>query len=316
MDMEEFEKAFDKGLDEASAMGKKATRSTIINLCQAPKKPTDKRPSHLGKLAFVPILDNSFSAIHKVEGVETCTVPVINTEWNESDPNSPQYYWRTYTAIPDYAYKCPLTESERERIKGLYDLIKDYNNTFGTYGNSVKTVYFMKAFIIKLNSKVSGNLYEDIAEPVIIQHSSSEFPKSFTEMIKTQDEWGKEWRKKLFLPDGDITNVVVCTTSRKDIGYNVTFDYMKDVATGKNIPRATLEKWMDFDKETIGIDVTVADMTQIQNAVDAINADWDRKEGQANDQLQYSSHIVDNGADSPAEESSPEQGVQAGILEL
>lgn len=304
IDFEHFDDQFDQGLNSVKSIGGNGNRLTVINLCQKPNKPTEKRPNTIGKAAIVPILDKSLHPIHKVAGVITTTVQVENPDFNADDPNSPEFYWRTYTAIPADSYTCPLTEAERNLVNELYYLSNDYGDTFGQYGAKKQDLYFMKAYMIKLNSQVSGSLFTDLEEPVVLQHSSRRFPKAYTDMCSTNDEWGKEWRRNLFLPDGEITNFVVCTTTKEDVGYQVKFEYQNGIKTGRTIEMAKLKEWMNFDSNQIGFDTTFVDIDRIKEAIENINKAWDRTESKASDAL-------DNGIQSPTQPQAQQAAAQA-----
>lgn len=297
LDLETFDKEFDSSLNSVKSLGGRGKSTQIINLCQAPKKPTEKKPNTIGKIAIVPILDKGLHPIHKVAGVITTTVKVKNPDYNPDDENSQEYFWRTYMAAPADSYTCPLTPVEKDLINELYDLSADYGATFSQYGAKKQNLFFMKAFVIKLNSAVSGILYDSLEEPVILQHSSSRFPSAYTDMCNTNDEWGHEWRKQLFVPDGEIANFAVCSTVKEDVGYQVKFEYQSNIKTGRNVDRAKLLTWMDFDINTIGFDTTFVDVDRIKEAIANINAEWDRAEAS-------STNALDGGISSPTAQSS------------
>jgi hypothetical protein len=294
LDLETFDKQFDAGLNSVKSLGGREKGLTIINLCQKPNKPTEKRPNTLGKAAIVPILDKGMHPIHKVAGVISTTVQVENPDFNPDDPDSPEFYWRTYTAIPVDSYSCPLTDQEKDLVNELYGLSQDYGATFSQYGAKVQDLFFMKAYMIKLNSAVSGALFTNLEEPVILQHSSRRFPKAYTDMCNTNDEWGHEWRKQLFIPDGLVKNFAVCSTVKEDVGYQVKFEYQSNIDTGRNIDLAKLKEWMNFDINTIGVDTTFCDVERIKEAIANINKAWDRAEGKATESL-------DSGIQSPTQ---------------
>lgn len=292
VDLENFDEAFDEGLKSVKSLGGRERGATLINLCQMPKKPTEKRPNTVGKAAIIPILDKGLHPIHKVGGVISTTVEVENPDFNPDDKDSPEFFWRTYQALPPESYTCPLTKQEADLVKELYELAQDYGDTFSQFGASRKDLYFMKAYMIKLSSEVSGSLYTNLEEPVVLQHASRRFPKAYQDMCDTNDEWGKDWRRKLFLPDGDINNFAICSTSKEDVGYQVKFELKTDIKTGRSVDLAKVKEWMDFDINTIGIDTTYVDIERIKEAIKNINAAWDRSES-------GSTAALDQGISSP-----------------
>lgn len=303
IDFDNFDKEFDQGLNSVKSLGGREKGLTIINLCQMPKKPTEKRPNTVGKAAIVPILDKGLHPIHKVGGVISTTVQIENPDYDPADPNSPEFYWRTYQAIPVESYTCPLTDTEKDLVNELYYLAQDYGDNFSEYGAKKQDLYFMKAYMIKLNSAVSGVLFANLEEPVVLQHTSRRFPKAYTDMCNTNDEWGKEWRRKLFIPDGQITNFAVCSTSKEDVGYQVKFEYQSNIDTGRNVDLAKLKDWMNYDINTLGIDTTFVDVERIKEAIKAINDAWDRSEGTA-------TNALDAGIQSPTQPTAQQTQAQ------
>lgn len=278
---ENFDDAFDEGLKSVKSLSGRGSGATIINLCQMPKKPSEKKPNTVGKAAIIPVLDKGLHPIHKVGGVISTTVEVENPDFNPDDKDSPEFFWRTYQAIPADSYTCPVTPQEKALIDELYSLAEDYGNTFSQFGASKKDLFFMKAYMIKLNSEVSGSLFTNLEEPVVLQHTSRRFPKAYKDMCDTNDEWGKDWRRKLFLPDGDVTNFAICSTTKEDVGYQVKFELKTDCKTGRSVDLAKVKSWMDFDINTLGIDTTFVDVDRIKEAIKNINAAWDRSEAES-----------------------------------
>lgn len=280
VDLSNFDNQFDNGISEVSSMKNSGYKSeTIIDLCRAPKKPTQKNPNTLGRLAFVPILDRNMRAIHKVEGVMEVTCPIPNPDYDPNDPNSYESFWRTVRYIPGYNYKQPLTPAEEAKLNELKNLIIEYNDNFGQYALSEKKLHYMKAFVVKLASDVSGTIYTDLNEPVVILHKSSRIPEAYESMCKANDEFGKEWRRQVFLPEGAIQNVVVLSTAKADIGYNVKFEVMKGVNTGKTVEPGKIAEWMDYDIDTLGEDLTKFNVKDVQDAIDLINSSWNYQDG-------------------------------------
>lgn len=304
VNLDNFDNAFDSGLNEVHGMTSNRSYDKIIDLCRNPKKPSKNNPITLGKLAFVPIADKNIKVIHSIEGVLELMVPVQNPDYDPSDPNSQSTFWRTIQYIPEYNYNSPITPAEKEKLDELRNEMLDYAEDFSQYALNPKKLFFMKGLVVKLQNTAGENLYTDLVEPAIIEHKSAKFPKAWEDLCGVQDGWGKQWRKDLMLQKGDVKNVVVVDTQKADIGYNVGFSYMQNVQSGKVIPADKLEEWMDYDINTIGIDTTKFSIQDIDSAIMTI------KKARAINENSATSNL-DNGIQSS---STPTGGISADAI--
>jgi len=285
---QDFDSAFDAGLSETAAMGRKYQRQDIINLCKAKSDKNKKYPATLGRALFVPVLDNRFRSIHHLKDVLELSIPVYNDKFDPNNPESgPEYYFTTIPYIAPENYTVPLTPSEKESLEKLKDLMYEYNDSFGKYDLAPKNIFFMKAILRKVVSELEGTIYDNtFKEPIVIRHTSKAFPAGFNSMCKTNDETrGKEWRRECFLQKGVVKNIVSCTTTKKDVGYNVVFEYLPSVNTGLSITDEQLKDWMDFDVDDLGWTTREFDKAQVDTWCNQINSAFDITEERADNDL-------------------------------
>lgn len=287
--LDNFDESFDIGVNNVQAMSAPTTKSDIINLCKTKADKNNKYPATLGIASFVPILDRTMNPIHSLSNVMELTVPVPNESYDPNDPNSKKAFWTTFTYIPEENYRCPLTEEEKKALDGLATAMYEYNDAYGKYDLGKKSLYFMKAFLIRIKSDSAGPIYTDYQEPVVLRHTSNAFPSAYSSLIKDTDDTrgSKEWRRAVFLPDGEIRNFITCTTRNKPngaIGYNVTCGVINDASTGKAVSREKLKEWMDFDINTIGFDTSKFDVHGVRYMTDQIYAALDYMDSQSVDE--------------------------------
>lgn len=277
VNLEKFDDSFDIGINNVKAMTASSPKSDTINLCKSKADKNNKYPATLGVASFVPILDRNMEAIHAVKDILEVSVPVPNESYDPNDENSKPAYWTTFNYIPDFNYKVPLTEEEKKANDALKQAIFEYHDSYGKYDLRPKPIFFMKALLVRIKSDTAGPIYTDYSEPVILRHSSAAFPDAYASAIKDFDDTknSKEWRRKVFLPDGDINDFIVCTTRPKPngaIGYNVSCSVIMDAKSGKSCSREKLKEYMDYDIASIGIDTTHFDLHGVKYAIDNIYA--------------------------------------------
>lgn len=301
--LENFDDAFDIGVNNVKAMVSSGPKSDIVNLCKTKADKNNKYPATLGVASFVPILDRNMEAIHSIHDAIEITVPVPNESYDPNDPNSKRAYWTTFVYIPESNYKVPLTDEEKKANDALKQAMYDYNDAYGRYELRGKPLYFMKAFLIRIKSDSAGPIYTDYTEPVILRHTSMAFPDAYQNTVKDMDDnmGSKEWRRKVYLPDGDVHDFMTCTTRPKPngaIGYNVSCAIINGANSGKSVSREKLKEWMDYDIYSIGLDTTHFDLHGVKYAADNIYAALDYMDSQSGADEEPINGMVQQTADS------------------